>query len=199
MHEIIAVTPGKEKHVVFLKSIEGAAQGVSKIIAGKIIPTTLEFMDSRTLKCIRSATDLKVPGDTHAVQIIEANGDRDGLDRQARLICSLIEPFRTVAVRIANTVEESEALWRIRRAVFPSLEASPDRFTEDLCVPRSNVPEMIRQLIRLHPRKLWNSRDTMNFINYLCLRLNLNKRTNNTGLSPSQSGPCCGQARIIKS
>jgi glycolate oxidase len=38
-------------------------------------------------------------------------------------------------------------LWAIRRAVSPSLrKVNPDKFNEDICVPRSKVPEMIRKV-----------------------------------------------------
>jgi len=145
--KLLPLPQAKKTMLVFFSSIEGAAKGVSKIIAGKIIPTTLEFMDGRTLECIRRATDLKVPDEAHAVLIIEVDGDPEGLDKQIHRICTLIEPFGSVAVHIAETAEDSEALWQIRRAVSPSLgKASPDRFTEDICVPRSKVPDMIRIL-----------------------------------------------------
>ena len=43
--------------------------------------------------------------------------------------------------------EESEALWQIRRSVSASLrKVNPDKYNEDICVPRSKVPEMIRKV-----------------------------------------------------
>ena len=48
---------------------------------------------------------------------------------------------------IATTPEESEALWQIRRSVSASLrKVNPDKYNEDICVPRSKVPEMIRRV-----------------------------------------------------
>ena len=40
------------------------------------IPTTLEFMDGRTLDCVRQATGLQVPDAARAVLIIEVDGDK---------------------------------------------------------------------------------------------------------------------------
>jgi glycolate oxidase len=52
-----------------------------------------------------------------------------------------------VETRIATTPEESEAIWQIRRSVSASLrKVNPDKFNEDICVPRSKVPEMIRKV-----------------------------------------------------
>jgi len=133
--------------LVLFDSIDGAAQSVSAIIRNKIIPTTLEFMDGRTLDCVKQATGLKVPDAARAVLIIEVDGDREFLDKQAARIAEIIRPLGVVETRIATTPAESEALWQIRRSVSASLrKVNPDKFNEDICVPRSRVPEMIRRV-----------------------------------------------------
>ena len=119
----------------------------SAIIRGRIIPATLEFMDGRTIDCVRQATGLQVPESARAVLIIEVDGDREFLDKQANRIEAIIRPLGVVETRIATTPAESEALWQIRRSVSASLrKVNPDKFNEDICVPRSKVPEMIRKI-----------------------------------------------------
>lgn len=137
----------KKTMLVMFDSIDGAAQGVSDIIRNKIIPTTLEFMDGRTIDCVRQATDLQVPNDARALLIIEVDGDREFLAKQVERIAEITRPLGVVETRIAETPEESEALWQIRRSVSASLRnVNPDKFNEDICVPRSKVPEMIRKI-----------------------------------------------------
>ena len=143
----------KKTMLVLFDSIDGAARAVSAIIRGKIIPTTLEFMDGRTLDCVRKATDLQVPAGANAVLIIEVDGDREFLDKQAAKIAAIIKPLGVVETRIAETPEQSEALWQIRRSVSASLRrVNPDKFNEDICVPRSKVPEMIRKIDQISDR-----------------------------------------------
>jgi len=145
--KLLPLPEGKKTMLVLFDSIDGAARAVSTIIGHKIIPTTLEFMDGRTLDCVRQATDLEVPDSARAVLIIEVDGDRDVLDRQSARIAEIIRPLGVVETRIATTDEESEALWQIRRSVSASLrKVNPDKFNEDICVPRSKVPEMIRKV-----------------------------------------------------
>jgi glycolate oxidase len=104
-------------------------------------------MDGRTLDCVRQATGLQVPDTARAVLIIEVDGDREFLDKQAARIAEIIRPLGVVETRIAETPAESEALWQIRRSVSASLrKVNPDKFNEDICVPRSKVPEMIRKV-----------------------------------------------------
>ncbi len=143
----------KKTMLVLFDSIDGAARAVSAIIRGKIIPATLEFMDGRTLDCVRKATDLQVPDGANAVLIIEVDGDREFLDKQAAKIAAIIKPLGVVETRIAETPEQSEALWQIRRSVSASLRrVNPDKFNEDICVPRSKVPEMIRKIDQISDR-----------------------------------------------
>lgn len=82
--------------------------------------------------------------------IIEVDGDASLLDQQVEKILSIIEPFHILETRIAVTDEESEEIWQVRRIVSPSLrQVNPDKFNEDIVVPRSKVPDMIRALERI--------------------------------------------------
>ncbi len=145
--KLLPLPEAKKTMLILFDSIDGAAQAVSAIIRGKIIPTTLEFMDGRTIDCVRQATDLQVPDDAQAVLIIEVDGDREFLAKQVGKISEIIKPLGVVETRVAETPEESEALWQIRRSVSASLrKVNPDKFNEDICVPRSKVPEMIRKI-----------------------------------------------------
>jgi glycolate oxidase len=133
--------------LVAFDSIDGAAQAVSAIIRGRIIPTTLEFMDASAIDCVRNAAPLDLPLACRAVLIIEVDGDREQLDGQAARIMEIIRPLGVVATQVAETPEESEAIWKVRRSVSPSLRTlNPHKFNEDIVVPRSRVPEMIRAL-----------------------------------------------------
>lgn len=148
--KLLPLPEAKKTMLVLFDSIDGAAQAVSSIIRGKIIPATLEFMDGRTIDCVRDATNLEVPQAARALLIIEVDGDREFLDKQVQKIAEVIKPLGVVETRIAETPEQSEALWQIRRSVSASLRrVNPDKFNEDICVPRSKVPEMIRKIDRI--------------------------------------------------
>jgi glycolate oxidase len=145
--KLLPLPEAKKTMLVLFDSIDGAARGVSAIIGGKIIPTTLEFMDSATLDCVRKATGMAIPEAARAVLIIEVDGDRDLIERQAKRIGEIVAPLGVVETRTAQTPAESEEIWKVRRVVSPSLrKVNPDKFNEDICVPRSKVPEMIRAI-----------------------------------------------------
>ena len=151
--KLIPLPEAKKTMLVQFETIEGAARSVSEIIRSKIVPTTLEFLDAATIDCVRDISPIPLPEKCSAVLIIEVDGDRDLIERQAERILEIIEPMGVVDTTVANTHAESEEIWQVRRNVSPSLrKVNPDKFNEDIVVPRSNVPDMIRALekISLH-------------------------------------------------
>lgn len=140
----------KKTMLVQFATIEGAAKAVAAIIGAKIIPTTLEFLDGATIDCIRSTSPIALPENCRAVLIIEVDGDADMLDPQIKRIQDIIQHLGILATKIAANHEESEEIWQVRRNVSPSLRrVNPDKFNEDIVVPRSKVPDMIRALEKL--------------------------------------------------
>ncbi|HEY5513996.1 MAG TPA: FAD-linked oxidase C-terminal domain-containing protein [Geomonas sp.] len=143
----------KKTMLTVFDSIDGAARAVSTIIKGKIIPTTLEFMDYATLTCVERRFNLGIPAEGRAVLLIEVDGDRDLIEKQAGQIHALIKPLGLVQFRVAKDAAESEELWRVRRLVSPSLrDVNPDKFNEDIVVPRSRVPDVIRRIEQIQNR-----------------------------------------------
>ena len=145
--KLIPKPAAKKTMLVQFETIDDAAQSVSAIIGAKIIPTTLEFLDAATIGCIRGKSDIPLPEKCQAILIIEVDGDQQVLDAQAEQILTVIKPFNVLDTRTATTDEESEEIWKVRRIVSPSLrQVNPDKFNEDIVVPRSKVPDMIRAL-----------------------------------------------------
>jgi glycolate oxidase len=107
-------------------------------------------MDAATIDCIRGVSNIPLPENCRAVLIIEVDGDARLLDLQVEHILGIIQPFGILHTKIAQTDEESEEIWQVRRIVSPSLrKVNPDKFNEDIVVPRSKVPDMIRALEKI--------------------------------------------------
>lgn len=151
--KLLPLPEAKKTMLTVFDSIDGAARAVSTIIKGKIIPTTLEFLDHATLTCVERRFNLGLPPEGRAVLLIEVDGDRDLIEKQAKAIHELIKPLGLVQFRVAKDAAESEELWRVRRLVSPSLrDVNPDKFNEDIVVPRSKVPDVIRRIEQIQGR-----------------------------------------------
>jgi len=151
--KLLPLPDAKKTMLTIFDSIDGAAKAVSTIIGAKIIPTTLEFMDYATLQCVEKRFSLGIPPEGRAVLLIEVDGDRDLIEKQAGRIHELIKPLGLVQFRAAKDNAESDELWRVRRLVSPSLrDVNPDKFNEDIVVPRSKVPDVIRAIEKIQQR-----------------------------------------------
>jgi len=151
--KLLPLPEAKKTMLTIFDSIDGAAKAVSTIIGNKIIPTTLEFMDYATLQCVEKRFNLGIPENGRAVLLIEVDGDRDLIEKQADRIQELIAPLGLVQCKIARDAAESEALWKVRRLVSPSLrDVNPDKFNEDIVVPRSKVPDVIRVIEKIQEK-----------------------------------------------
>ncbi len=151
--KLLPLPEAKKTMLTVFDSIDGAAKAVSTIIGGKIIPTTLEFMDYATLQCVEKRFNLGIPASGRAVLLIEVDGDRDLIEKQADRIQELIAPLGLVECKVAKDAAESEALWKVRRLVSPSLrDVNPDKFNEDIVVPRSKVPDVIRVIEKIQQK-----------------------------------------------
>ena len=137
----------KKTMLVQFETIHGAARGVAEIVRAKIIPTTLEFLDAATIGCIRDISPIPLLKECKAILIIEVDGDREVIERQAVKILNVIQPLGVLDTQVASTADESEEIWKVRRNVSSSLrKVNPDKFNEDIVVPRSKVPDMITAL-----------------------------------------------------
>jgi glycolate oxidase len=145
--KLLPYPDSKKTMLAIFDSIEGAAKAVSSIISGKIIPTTLEFMDYATLQCVERRFNLGLPAEGRAVLLIELDGDRDLIEKQSSHLHQIISTLGLVQFRIAADAAEAEQLWRVRRLISPSLkDVNPDKYNEDIVVPRSKVPDVIRMI-----------------------------------------------------
>jgi len=125
--------------------MDAAAETVSSIIAAKIVPCTMEFLDSRTIRCVEDFTHAGLPLDAEALLLIEVDGHPAAVrDDSARIedIC-----FRSGAssVRLAANATESARLAAARRSAFSALaRVKPTTILEDATVPRTELAAMIR-------------------------------------------------------
>lgn len=128
-------------------SIDGAASAVATIIRGRIIPVTLEFMDHSAIACVEDQFRLGIPDLARAVLLIELDGDRDLVEKQAAAIGELVRPLGLIDFRAAKDAAEADALWKARRLISPALKkVNPDKINEDIVVPRNRIPDIIRRI-----------------------------------------------------
>jgi glycolate oxidase len=121
-----------------------AAETVSAIIAAKIIPCTLEFLDRTTIRCVEDYAKVGLPLDAEAILLMETDGHPVVVEEEAARMIGLAKQHRARDVHIAGDATEAEKLTSARRAAFSALaRVSPTTILEDATVPRSELATMI--------------------------------------------------------
>jgi glycolate oxidase len=125
--------------------MDAAAETVSAIIAARIIPCTLEFLDRKTIHCVEDFTKVGLPRDAGAILLIETDGHPAAVADEAVRIEALCHAHGASSVRRATTAAEAAALATARRSAFSALaRLRPTTILEDVTVPRSELAGMIR-------------------------------------------------------
>ncbi len=136
--------------VAIFPDISSAAKTVSGIIRNKIVPTILEFMDRLCLYCVREEMGLPIPKQAGAMLLIEVDGDRILVEKDALGIRELCGRGGALSFEAASSAEEADRLWEARRNVSPSLyKLRPYKINEDVVVPRSRLAELTAYLEQL--------------------------------------------------
>jgi glycolate oxidase len=126
-------------------AMDTAAETVSAIIAAKIIPCTLEFLDRKTLQCVEDFAKVGLPRDAEAVLLIETDGHPAPVAEEAAKIEELARAHGATTITRAANAEEATRLATARRSAFSALaRLRPTTILEDITVPRSKLGAMIR-------------------------------------------------------
>jgi glycolate oxidase len=135
----------KKTLLATFSQMDAAAETVSAIIAAKIIPCTLEFLDRITMKCVEEYAHLGLPLNAEAILLMETDGHPVVVEEEAQQMAEIARNHGAMAVQLAESAEESIRLTTARRMAFSALaRVSPTTILEDATVPRSELANMIR-------------------------------------------------------
>jgi glycolate oxidase len=125
-------------------SIEDAAETVSAIVAARIIPCTLEFLDRMTASCVEDYAQVGLPTDCAAVLLMETDGHPAAVADEAQQMEAIARAHRARDVRIARDDADALQLAAARRNAFAALaRRKPTTILEDVTVPRSELARMV--------------------------------------------------------
>jgi glycolate oxidase len=130
-----------------------ACEAVSAIFRAGIIPSALEFMERDaidwTLKYNHDIS-VNVKDEVQAHLLIEVDGNYpEILMQEAEKIMEVVEQFEIDEVLFADTEDQKNALWKMRRSVAEAVKANSVYKEEDTVVPRYHLPELLNGIKRI--------------------------------------------------
>ena len=131
----------------FFLSVDDAARAASKILASRILPRALEFIDHAALRAVENYLKEDLSDGAMAMLIVEVDGPEETTARENTKIADIMTACGATRVNKADSASEREQLWKARRSISPALYTiKPRKVNEDIVVPRSKISDVLREV-----------------------------------------------------
>ena len=130
-------------------SFAAAARAVTAILQARLQPSLLELLDRVTLRAIDDWKHLGF-GDSQALLIAQADTD-DGA-RRAAVMQRICTEHGALLADVSDSEGQARQLLDIRRLAGLATERLGAILVEDVCVPRSRLPDMVARIERAAAR-----------------------------------------------
>ncbi|GAA1504743.1 FAD-binding oxidoreductase [Nocardioides humi] len=130
-------------------SVVDAGAAVRAVGAAGITPAALELVDRHCLEAVDAWKNMGLSVDAEAVLL--ARVDEPGVTGE-QVADRIVDCFTGAGATWADRSTdpgEAEALFEARRLAYPALERLGPVLTEDVCVPKDHVPEMLARIEKI--------------------------------------------------
>ncbi len=132
-----------------LDSVDQASLFAQSIIANGFLPAVIEFMEGEVVRAVGDYLKRQSPfSDANAHLIVELDGnDKSQMRREYDQIGEMALRAGARDLVVGESATDRERIWEIRRKIGEALKSQATIIArEDLVVPRSRIPELIRSL-----------------------------------------------------
>lgn len=136
----------------FFSSVVDAGAAVRAVGEAGLVPSALELVDRHCLQAVDAWKNMGLSTEAEVVLL----GRFDEPDETGETLAEqMVACFRAAGATWAERStdeDEAEALFAARRLAYPALERLGPVLTEDVCVPKEQVPEMLGRIERIAVR-----------------------------------------------
>jgi glycolate oxidase len=129
-----------------------SGQAVAQITRRGLTPAVLELLDRASLEAVEDWKHMGIEADAMALLLARVDTPGDSGAAEAADIAATMTDAGALWVEQSTDDAEAEALFEARRLVYPAFERLGPILTEDVCVPRSQVPAMLAQVNEIGAR-----------------------------------------------
>ena len=144
--------PPRTTMLAFFPSLDAAGDAVARIVAAGIDPVTLELLDKPSIAAVDDAFTLGLDRDAEAMLLVES--DRPEASALAELDAAVAACEAAGSTMTMRAADATEADWlrQGRRLALRALERQGIVRMEDVGVPRSRVPDLLRAISEIGER-----------------------------------------------
>jgi glycolate oxidase len=143
--------------VAAFADLVSSGHAVAQITRRGLTPAVLELLDRACLQAVEDWKHLGIQADAAALLLARVDTPGDSGAAEAEAIAATMTDAGAIWVEQSTDDAEAEALFEARRLAYPALERLGPVLTEDICVPRSQVPaalELISAIAARHGVKI---------------------------------------------
>lgn len=145
--------PAQSRAIIgYFPDLVSAGRAVANVSAAGIIPAALELVDTYCLRAVDDWKNMGLSADAEALLLASTDVAGDAGQAEAQAIVECFEAGGATAAAISEDADEADAFFAARRLAYPALERLGPVLTEDVCVARHKVPEVLAQIQRIGER-----------------------------------------------
>ncbi|RYY51453.1 MAG: FAD-binding protein [Chitinophagaceae bacterium] len=138
-HDLLILVP--------FRSAVAACAAVNAIFLAGYTPSALEFMERDAIEWsmkYTKAEGIALPNDIEAHLLIEVDGNYpEQLYQEVDAISGIVQQFDIGEILFAESHEQKQMLWALRRKVGEAVKSNSIYKEEDTVVPRAELPELL--------------------------------------------------------
>jgi glycolate oxidase len=126
--------------------VVAAGRAVEAIGASGVVPSALELIDRHCLQAVDDWKNMGLSADADVLLLGRTDAPGEAGDAEAAAMVRCFEEAGASYAAASTDQQEAEALFDARRLAYPALERLGPLLTEDVCVPKAAVPEMLARV-----------------------------------------------------
>jgi glycolate oxidase len=135
--------------VGYFDTLVGAGKAVSAVAAAGVVPSALELIDRHCLRAVDAWKHMGLADEGDVLLLGRSDAPGQAGEEEADAILGCFAAAGATWSARSTDPEEAEALFAARRLAYPAVERLGPVLTEDVCVPRMLVPEMLTRIERI--------------------------------------------------
>lgn len=145
---LVPLPAAVETALVSFSDLDTASKALTAVLSAGIVPRTLELLDHHALDAVRAKTPGRFPENAGALIILETDApSKERAFEELERAASLCLENGALDVLVAQDDAQRAKIWEPRRVLSMTLtESAPKKMSEDIVVPRSQIPEMLRRV-----------------------------------------------------
>ncbi|WP_344650159.1 FAD-binding oxidoreductase [Cryptosporangium japonicum] len=130
----------------YFGSLVAAGEAVRAVGEAGLVPSALELVDRHCLRAVDDWKNMGLSADADVILLGRTDAPGPAGEEEAAAMLACFEQAGATWAARSTDQEEADALFAARRLAYPALERLGPVLTEDVCVPRAAVPEMLGRI-----------------------------------------------------